>query len=143
MNATSSSQHNCNTEHGFKNPANMDPVTVPISTSNLTQRIHFNRKTCRKVQQLIIIHFNGVLGDIILNEKINRRNMEEQSYSILLRYQAIEGLREIGKHYEVVLFSFYSEQITESILDFLKAQDMYIEFDAVYCSLHQYSQEST
>ena len=45
MNATTSSAQNCNSEHLFKNPANIDPVTVPLSTSNLTQRIHFNRKT--------------------------------------------------------------------------------------------------
>ena len=109
MNATSSSQHNCSTDHGFKNPANLKPVTVPISTADLTQRVHFNRKTCRKNNQLIIINFNGVIGDIILNEKQGRKNTEELSNSILLRYQAIEGLREIGKHYEVVLFSFNGE----------------------------------
>jgi len=54
-----------------------------------------------------------------LNEKHGRKNSDD-SNSILLRYQAIEGLKEIGKHYEVVMFSFYSEQITESILEFLK-----------------------
>ena len=57
----------------------------------------------------------------------------------MLRYQALEGLKEIGKHYEVVLYSFYSEKITESILEYLKSQDKNIEFDAVYCSLHQFS----
>ena len=84
-------------------------MTVPVSTTNLTQRLHFNRKKCRKDNQLIIIHFNGVIGDVLINEKVNKKNMEEQSYSIMLRYQALEGLRDIGKHFEVVLFSFYSE----------------------------------
>jgi len=41
------------------------------------------------------------------------------------------------------MFSFYSEQITESIIEFLKSQDKAIEFDAVYCSLHQYNREPT
>jgi hypothetical protein len=57
---------------------------------------------------------------VIINEKINKRNQEESSYSIMLRYQALEGLKDIGKHFEVVLFSFYSEQITESILEHLR-----------------------
>ena len=119
--ASPNSTNNNNQQHGFKNPANLDPVTVPISTTNLTQRIYFNRKKSRRDNQLIIIHFNGVIGDVIINEKINKRNLEETSYSIMLRYQALEGLRDIGKHFEVVLFSFYGEQITESILEYLKA----------------------
>ena len=62
-----------------------------------------------------------MIGDVIINEKMNRRNIEESSFSIMLRYQALEGLKDIGKHFEVVLFSFYGEQITESILEYLRA----------------------
>ena len=42
-----------------------------------------------------------------------------------------------------MLYSFYSEQLTELILEYLLKQDQKLVFDAAYCSLHQFSNETT
>ena len=73
---------------------------------------------------LMIIQFEGVLGDL------TKKNICDENLQLSLRKDAADGLRELLVHYQVVLFSFYSEKSIKSIVQyFLKEEN--IVFDAV------------
>ena len=77
---------------------------------------------------LMIIQFEGVLGDL------TKKNICDENLQLSLRKDAADGLRELLVHYQVVLFSFYSEKSIKSIVQyFLKEEN--IVFDAVYTQL--------
>ena len=76
------------------------------------------------------MHFNGVIGDLTIQYK-KAGKYQDQIQELILRYEAIEGLQELIKNFQVVLYSMYSEALTNDCLEFFKKNE--IEFDAVYC----------
>ncbi len=78
------------------------------------------------------MHFDGVVGNIVLQSKKNGKN-EEFHENLLLRYEALVGLAELNKNFQIVLISSYSEILTTNFLNFFKSNN--INFDAVYCMI--------
>jgi hypothetical protein len=65
------------------------------------------------------MHFDGVVGNIVLQSKKNGKN-EEFHQNLLLRYEALIGLAELNKNFQIILISSYSESLTMNFLDFFK-----------------------
>jgi|APSaa5957512535_1039671.scaffolds.fasta_scaffold32468_3 hypothetical protein len=78
------------------------------------------------------MHFDGIVGNMVLQSKKNGKN-EDFYQNLLLRYEALEGLTELNKNFQIVLISCYSESLTLSFLDFFKTNN--IDFDGVYCMI--------
>ena len=76
------------------------------------------------------MHLNGVIGDLTLQTKKTGK-FKDQIQELILRYEAIEGLQELIKNFQVVLYSKYSELLTMDCLEIFSKSK--IEFDGVYC----------
>ena len=58
-----------------------------------TRRIDFCRRISHKNKMVLILQFEGVIGDI------RRKNLSDDSFQLMLRHGAIEGLRELVKNF--------------------------------------------
>lgn len=52
---------------------------------------------------IMIIHFEGVIGEV------KKKDLKEDNIQLVLRHGAVEGLKELLKNYQVVLYSSISE----------------------------------
>lgn len=74
---------------------------------------------------VMIIHFDGVIGEVY------RRSLTDESSQLVLRHGAAEGLRELSKQFQLVLFSFLSEVSLGLAVDHLIRNEQII-FDGIY-----------
>jgi len=100
-----------------------------------SRRFDFARRKTHEDKMLVIIHFEGVIGDVF------KHNLADESVQLNLRHGAIEGLKEIIKNFQVALFSFYSERTLKYVVEHLIKEE--IVFDGVYSRVqtHQRSDE--
>ena len=77
-----------------------------------TQRVQFNRRKSHIEKQVLIIHFEGVIGNLILTSIAQTMTIEEVTRQLYLRYETQEGILELCKNFQVVLFSNLTESLT-------------------------------
>jgi hypothetical protein len=75
---------------------------------------------------VMIVQFEGVIGDI------KRRNLSDDTFQLMLRHGAIEGMRELIKSFQVVLFTKLSEKTIKLVVEHFIKHDKLL-FDGVYC----------
>lgn len=59
-----------------------------------------------------------------------QKNIGDENYLLCLRHGAIEGLKEIAKSFQLVIFSMYNEKYCNHIIDLLDKEN--VPFDAFY-----------
>jgi|LauGreDrversion4_2_1035121.scaffolds.fasta_scaffold35755_1 TFIIF-interacting CTD phosphatase-like protein len=59
-----------------------------------------------------------------------QRNLGDEYYQIALRHGAIEGLKELAKNFQLVIFSHMNERYCNHIIDLFDREN--IVFDAFY-----------
>jgi len=69
------------------------------------------------------MHFDGVVGNMVLQSKKNGKT-EEFHQNLILRYEALIGLAELNKNFQIVLISCYSENLTMNFLEFFKSKSI-------------------
>ena len=79
----------------------------------------------------MIIHFEGVIGEV------KKKDLKEDSMQLILRHGAVEGLKELLKNYQVVLYSSICENTLHLVVEHLISQYQII-FDAVYTRLQTF-----
>ena len=79
----------------------------------------------------MIIHFEGIIGEV------KKRDLREDSMQLILRHGAVDGLKELFKNYQVVLYSSISESTLSLVVQhFIKEHQ--IIFDGVYTRLQAF-----
>lgn len=73
----------------------------------------------------MIIHFEGVIGEI------KKKDLKDDSVSLILRHGAVEGLKELFKNFQVVLYSSICESTFLLVVEHF-IREYQIVFDAVY-----------
>ena len=101
----------------------MQPKTDKIYEFQ-TKRFEFRRRPSHCKCQLLIIHFDGIVGDVV------QKNLGDDNYQLVLRRDAIEGLKQLGKHFQLVLYTMMTERYCRHFVDLLDRED--VVFDAVY-----------
>ena len=74
---------------------------------------------------VMIVHFEGIIGEVY------RKCLSDDVPSLLLRHGTAEGLRELQKSFQLVLFSFQSEATISIAVEHLAVKEQ-IVFDGVY-----------
>ena len=59
---------------------------------------------------IMIIHFEGVIGEV------KKKDLKEDNIQLVLRHGAVEGLKELLKNYQVVLYSSISESTLSLVI---------------------------
>ena len=77
---------------------------------------------------ILIIHFEGVIGEV------KEKDLKEDSMQLIVRHGAIEGLKELLKNFQVVLYSSICESTLHLVVEHL-IKEYHIVFDAVYTRL--------
>jgi len=65
---------------------------------------------------------------------VNRKSLTDDSFQLKLRHGVVEGLKEMLKNFQIVLFSFLSEKNIKLAVEHLVKQEGII-FDAVYTKI--------
>ena len=73
----------------------------------------------------MIVHFEGVIGEM------KKKDLKDDNLQLVLRHGAIEGLKELLKNFQVVLYSSICENTLLLALEHL-IREHNIVFDAVY-----------
>jgi len=111
----------------------MEPRSPQDCPDMGTQRVFFHRRKSHANRQVLIIHFGGVLGSIELVRRNQYADLEDVSQTICLRHDVAEGMQDLSLHFQVVLYSHYSEKLTEQLVTQLIDQRPEIVLDAAYC----------
>ena len=64
----------------------------------------FCRRPSHKNKMIMIIHFEGVIGEV------KKKDLKDDTMQLVLRHGAVEGLKELLKNFQVILYSSVSEQ---------------------------------
>ena len=92
-----------------------------------SKQLQFKRRLEMENKNLIVINFEGVIGDIFKDNI-----WQDQKEKLHIRKDAIKGLRELLYHFQVVLF-FHSPTINyDKILKYFAKKS--VVFDGVYAS---------
>ena len=89
-----------------------------------SRRFDFARRPQQHDKMLVIIHFEGVIGDVF------KKSLSDEGVQLVLRHGVVEGLKEICKNFQIALYSFLSEKTIKFIVEHLLQED--IVFDGVY-----------
>ena len=60
--------------------------------------------------------------------------LTQTTQDLYLRHECIEPLVELSGNFQMILFSLYSQQMTESVISHLKEKNSRIHFDGIYCA---------
>lgn len=101
-----------------------------------TKRVDFCRRESHKHKQVIILQFEGVLGEL------TRKSLTEEGFYMHLRHGVAEGVKELLKNFQVVLFSFLSEKSILMAVEHLIRQEE-IVFDAVYTKIKTFKKSDS
>ena len=96
-----------------------------------SRRLDFARRKSHQDKMIIIIHFEGVIGEV------KKRDLKEDSMQLILRHGAIEGIKELLKNFQVVLYSSMCENTLHMVIEHL-IREHEIVFDAVYTRLQAF-----
>lgn len=89
-----------------------------------SKRVDFRRREASRSNLVVILNFEGVIGEIM------QRNIGDDNYQMCLRHGAIDGLKEISKSFQLVLFSTLNEKYCNHIIDMLDRE--HVVFDGFY-----------
>ena len=76
----------------------------------------------------MIVHFEGVIGEV------KKKDLKDDNMQLLLRHGAVEGLKELLKNFQVILYSSVSESTLRFVVEHFISEHEII-FDAVYTRL--------
>ena len=79
----------------------------------------------------MIVHFEGVIGEV------KKKDLKEDNMQLVLRHGAVEGLKELLKNFQVVLYSSMGESTLSLVVEQLITSHNII-FDAVYTRLQAF-----
>lgn len=119
------------------------PVSEAICNRFETKRIHFGRRRSHQNKQLLILHLDGVICSVKLTHKVGYDNedpLQPISQQLMLRHECMESLAELQQNFQLILFSFFSEALTNNIVQHFKqisinSNKVPIEFDGIYSTL--------
>ena len=104
---------------------------------------HFGRRRSHQNKHVLILHLNGVIASVNLlhahSKQHHHNSNKEEHFSSLtqqlsIRHECVEALSELHTNFQLILFSFYSEQLTSNIVQHLRESNRKIEFDGIYCA---------
>lgn len=78
-----------------------------------SRRLDFCRRPSHKNKMIVIVHFEGVIGDL------KKRDLKEDNVHLLLRHGATDGLKELIKNFQVVLYSSTCESTLKLVVEYL------------------------
>ncbi|CAG9311791.1 unnamed protein product [Blepharisma stoltei] len=113
----------------FLNPKKLNPLTKAVHKT--TKRIQIHRRLDATNKCVIVINFEGVIGDVF---KHNIWDIEPAK--LYMRRQAIKGIKALIKEYQVVLFVNSSRVKVSSLIEYFSMKN--IKFDGVYRALTIY-----
>ena len=61
----------------------------------------------------MIIHFEGVIGEV------KKKDLKDDNMQLVLRHGAIEGIKELLKNFQVILYSSISESTLRLVVECL------------------------
>ena len=106
--------------------------------------MYFGRRRSHQNKHVLILHLNGVIASVNLLHNQQKRHHgyytdKEEHFSALsqqlsIRHECVEALSELHTNFQLILFSFYSEQLTSNIVQHLRESNRKIEFDGIYCA---------
>jgi len=102
----------------------MAPLT-PEKYKNISQRIYFARRVIQCNEKILIINFEGVIGDYIQTSFWNSENKQ-----LYIRSQAIKSLQNLSEKFQIVLFFESVPEKSQICLNYLNQHGIYI--DAAY-----------
>ena len=59
----------------------------------------------------MIIHFEGVIGEV------KKKDLKDDNMQLVLRHGAVEGLKELLKNFQVILYSSVSESTLRFVVE--------------------------
>lgn len=59
----------------------------------------------------MIIHFEGVIGEV------KKKDLKEDNMQLVLRHGAIEGIKELLRNFQVILYSSISESTLRLVVE--------------------------
>ena len=62
---------------------------------------------------IMIIHFEGVIGEV------KKKDLKDDNMQLVLRHGAIEGIKELLKNFQVILYSSISESTLRLVVECL------------------------
>jgi len=77
---------------------------------------------------IMIVHFEGVIGEV------KKKDLKDDHMQLILRHGAVEGLKELMKNFQVVLYSSICESTLLLVIEHF-IREHQIVFDAVYTRL--------
>lgn len=106
-----------------------DDILTPVTDEvfNWSKRLFFRRRLEMANKNLIVINFEGVIGDIF-KENI----WQDQEEALHLRKGAKKALRHLLQSFQVVLFFHTSRVNYNKVLNYFSSKS--INFDGAYCS---------
>ena len=60
---------------------------------------------------IMIIHFEGVIGEV------KKKDLKDDNMQLVLRHGAVEGLKELLKNFQVILYSSVSESTLRFVVE--------------------------
>ena len=93
-----------------------------------SRRLDFCRRKTHQHKMVMIIQFEGVIGEI------NRSSLSSDNLQLMLRHGVVEGLKELLKNFQLVLFSFLTEKTVKLAVEYLLKNEG-IVFDGVYTKI--------
>ena len=106
-----------------------DDSILPVTEEchdNGTKRIYFRRRESMLNSSLVIINFEGILGEI---QKYPIFDINAK-HGLYLRQGVIKGIKKLMNKFQVVLVSSKIEQRIREVLNYFKSEGVY--FDGVY-----------
>ncbi|CDW78910.1 UNKNOWN [Stylonychia lemnae] len=89
-----------------------------------SKRLDFRRRPSNKDSQIVIIHFDGLVGEI------NQKNLGDDSYQLVLRHGSVEGLQELSKNFQIAILTTLNQKYCRLLIELLDKED--IVFDGIY-----------
>jgi hypothetical protein len=105
----------------------MEPKTDRVFQFK-SRRLDFCRRPTHSDKMLMIIHFEGVIGEV------KKRDLKEDNMQLVLRHGAVEGLKELLKNFQVVLYASICENTLRLVVEYFIREHKII-FDGVYTRL--------
>ena len=113
--------------NSFQTPTNKGILLLP-STNKVyrnIKRIEFSRRMNMMDKPIVIIKFEGIVGEIH-----KERIWSDKNFKLITRGSAVDGLKLFSAYFQVVLFIQKSTKNTQKIKEWTKAK--WLVLDAIY-----------
>eukprot|EP00347_Sterkiella_histriomuscorum_P021865 403332497 len=89
-----------------------------------SKRIEFRRRPSFKDFQLVILYFDGLIGEI------TQKNLSDDTYQLVMRHGSVEALQELSKNFQTVIVTSLNQKYCKLLAQLLDKED--IVYDALY-----------